>query len=149
MSPRFNHIALSVPSSLLDDAGRDEIVRFYDDLFGWNEMPTMTKPYQQLVLQAYTYEQFVFLIANDEPMTTARMDHFGMSVQTQDEYDTFHAKAVAAAEADDRVTFIDNGAETFGDFLTLHSFYIGHLLPMMIEVQYYDWADGITPDGGN
>lgn len=147
MSPRFNHVAMSLPASQLDDAGRDEIVAFYHDLFGWNEMPTMTRPGQQLVLQAYTYDQFVFLVAEDEPMQAPRMDHFGMAVESQDDFDALLGRATTAAADDDRVTLIHNDAETFGDYLTLHSFYVGFLLPMMVEVQYFDWTTE-PPRGG-
>ncbi len=147
MSPRFNHVAMSVPSSMLDDASRPEILRFHDDVFGWKEMPSMTKPGQQLVLQAYSWDQFVFLIAENEPMTCPRLDHFGMAVETKDEFDQFLARAQTFAAADDRVDLIGHEAEEFGDFLTLHNFYVRFLLPMMVEVQFYDWAEGISPEG--
>ena len=83
-SPRFNHVAMSVPSSLLDDDGRADILRFHEEVFGWKEMPTMTKPGERLVLQAYSWDQFVFLISEDEPMACPRLDHFGMAVDTQE-----------------------------------------------------------------
>jgi hypothetical protein len=143
-APRFNHVAMSVPSSTLDDAGRDEIVGFYRDVFGWEEMPTMTKPGERLVLQAYSYDQFVFLIAEDEPMSCPRMDHFGMSVDTLDELHEFHQRAKAIAATDDRVDLIDVDLDDFG-FLKLHSFYVRFLLPMMIEVQHWEWAEGAAP----
>ncbi len=145
MSPRFNHVAMSVPSSLLDDDSRAEILRFYDEVFGWTEMPTMTKPGEQLVLQAYDWDQFVFLIADDDPMQCPRLDHFGMAVDTKDELDGFLAKAEAFAATDDRVDIVGHEAEEFGDFLTLHNFYVRFLLPMMVEVQFYDWAEGLAP----
>lgn len=148
-TPRFNHVAMSVPSTLLDDAGRADILRFHDEVFGWKEMPTMTKPDERLVLQAYSWDQFVFLIAEDEPMQCPRLDHFGMSVSTKDEFDAFLDRAKAWAGTDDRVDLIDHEAEEFGDFLTLHNFYVRFLLPMMVEVQYYDWAEGVSPDGGS
>lgn len=149
MSPRFNHIALSVPSSLLDDVGRAELVRFYGDLFGWTEMPTMTKPGARLVLQAYRYDQFVFVVSEDEPMRAAAMDHFGLAVDTVAEFETFRDRARDSAARDERVRIIDNEPETFGDFLTLHSFYVGFLLPMLVEVQCYEWAEGVDPTGGD
>jgi hypothetical protein len=155
MSPRFNHVAMSVPADLLDRDSAAEIVQFHRDVFGWDEMPTMTIPRERLVLQAYTYEQFVFLIAEDEPMRCPRLDHFGMSVESKDELDRFLANARAAAAADDRVDLIDAEVEAFGDgsdgpdgpgyFLKLHNFYVSFLLPMMIEVQFYEWID----DAGN
>lgn len=146
-TPRLNHVAMSVPSTMLDDAGRADILRFFDQVFSWKEMPTMTKPDEQLVLQAYSWDQFVFLIADDEPMQCPRLDHFGMSVSTKDEFDTFLDRARTWAGEDERVDLIDHEAEEFGDFLTLHNFYVRFLLPMMVEVQYYDWAEGVMPDG--
>jgi hypothetical protein len=145
MSPRFNHVAMSVPSTLLDDDGRSEILHFYDEIFGWKEMPTMTEPGRRLIMQAYSYDQFVFLIADDEPMRCPRLDHFGMAVDTRDEFDAFFDRAEAFASTDDRVDLIEVEVEEFGDFLKLHNFYVRFLLPMMVEVQLYEWADGIDP----
>ncbi len=144
-SPRFNHVAMSVPSSLLDDEGRADILRFHDEVFEWKEMPTMTEPGRRLVLQAYRWDQFVFLIAEDDPMRCPRLDHFGMSVDSREQFDEFLDRARAVAAEDDRVELIDHEAEEFGDFLTLHNFYVRFLLPMMVEVQYYDWAEGLAP----
>jgi hypothetical protein len=148
VSPRFNHVAMSVPSSLLEDDGRADILRFHEEVFGWKEMPTMTEPGRQLVLQAYSWDQFVFLIAEDDPMRCPRLDHFGMSVASREESDEFLGRAETFAAKDDRVDLIGHEAEAFGDFLTLHNFYVRFLLPMMVEVQYYDWAEGISPEQG-
>ena len=62
-------------------------MRFYDEVFGWKELPTETVDRKKLVLSAYTYEQFVFLIADEPPMACPRLDHFGMSVDTEQELD--------------------------------------------------------------
>ena len=70
-TPRFNHVAMSLPADLLDEGNRADIVRFYDEVFGWKELPTMTEDRHRLVLSCYTYEQFVFLIAEETPMTCA------------------------------------------------------------------------------
>lgn len=142
--PRFNHVAMSVPSTLLDDDSRAAILRFYGDVFGWDEMPTMTKPGERLVLQAYSYDQFVFLIAEDEPMACPRMDHFGMSVDTMEEFETYLARAEKAAAEDDRVDLVPRDLDDFG-FLKLHSFYARFLLPMSVEVQHWEWAEGSAP----
>ena len=47
--PRFNHVAMTVPADLLDEAGRAAILEFYGDVFGWQEMPTMTVDRKRLV----------------------------------------------------------------------------------------------------
>ena len=143
--PQFNHVAMSVPSSLLDDAGRADLLRFHEEVFGWTEMPTMTEPGRRLVLQAYRWDQFVFLISEDDPMRCPRLDHFGMSVSTQEDFDTYLQRAEAFARKDDRVDLIGHEVEEFGDYLKLHNFYVRFLLPMMVEVQYYDWAEGLAP----
>ena len=62
--PRFNHVAMSVPSDLLDETGpRATSCRFYGDVFGFEELPTMTEDRRRLVFGCYSIEQFVFLIA--------------------------------------------------------------------------------------
>jgi hypothetical protein len=137
--PRFNHVAMSMPADALDERGRSEIVRFYGEVFGWEELPTMTEDRRRLVMSAYTYEQFVFLIAEDEPMQCPRLDHFGMSVGTREEFDDLYAKALAFRAGDDRVDVIEPNTDDY-EMLKLTSFYVRYLLPMMVEVQYWDWA---------
>jgi hypothetical protein len=130
---------MSMPADALDEGGRADIVRFYDEVFGWEELPTMTEDRQRLVMSAYTYEQFVFLIAEDEPMQCPRLDHFGMSVGTREEFDDLYQKARAFGEKDDRVDLIDPKTDDYEN-LKLTSFYVRFLLPMMVEVQYWDWT---------
>ena len=40
--PRFNHVAMSLPSDLLDEANRADLCRFYGEVFGFEELPTMS-----------------------------------------------------------------------------------------------------------
>ena len=40
--------------------------------------------------------------------------------------------------------FEDSEAEGHGDALTLHSFYVRYLLPMMIEIQFFDWDPAVA-----
>jgi len=142
--PRFNHVAMSVPADLLGPEGRAEILGFWGGVFGFQELPSETIDRQVMVLSAYDWEQFVFLIADDDPMACPRLDHFGMSVGSLDELQGFLAKAKAYAEKDDRVDIIDHKADVHGDALTLHSFYVRYLLPMMIEIQFFDWDPAVA-----
>lgn len=139
-SPRFNHVAMSVPADLLDETGRGEIVRFYDEVFGWKELPTMTEDRHRLVLSCYTYEQFVFLISEDDPMRCPRLDHYGMSVETEAELDEMLARAKAFRDHDDRVDIVDKNVDDHG-VLAITSFYVAYLLPMMVEVQWWDFKE--------
>lgn len=136
--PRFNHVAMSVPADLLGEEGRRDLVRFYDEVFGWKELPTETVDRKKLVLSAYTYEQFVFLIADDPPMACPRLDHFGMSVETEQELDDMLARAKAFHARDDRVDIVDKELTDHG-MLAITSFYVRYLLPMMVEIQWWDF----------
>lgn len=139
--PRLNHVAMSVPADLLDEANRAAIVDFYHRVFGWDELPTMTEDRRRLVLSAYTYEQFVFLIADDPPMSCPRLDHFGFSVGAEDELDDILARARAYRAGDDRVEIIDKKTDDHG-VLAITSIYVGFLLPMMVEVQWWEFKEG-------
>ena len=137
--PRFNHVAMSVPAELLDEQGRADLVAFYNEVFGFEELPTMTENRRRLVFGAYTIEQFVFLIAGDEPpMTCPRLDHYGFSVATEQELDDFLARARKFQEQDPRVDIIDKHVDDHG-MLAITSIYVGYLLPMMIEIQWWDF----------
>lgn len=135
-TPRFNHVAMSVPADLLDEDGRREIVSFYSEVFGWQELPTETVNREKLILSAYSYDQFVFLIAEETPMVAPRLDHFGMGVGSIEELDAFYERALAYREKDDRVDIIDKQVEQHPG-LDLTSFYVGYLLPLMVEVQHF------------
>ena len=137
--PRFNHVAMSVPADSLDADGRAALCAFYGDVFGFEEYPDLTEDRHRLVFRAHHHEQFMFLISEDDPMRAPRLDHFGMSVGTLEELETFHAKAKAYAEKDDRVDLIEQGVEDHGA-VKIHNFYVRFLLPMMIEIQHFQWA---------
>jgi hypothetical protein len=137
-------MGISVSADLLDEKGRRDIVSFYSEVFGWQELPTETVDRYKLVMSAYSFDQFVFLIANDEPMQAPRLDHFGMGVATEEELDGFYARALAYRERDDRVDVIDKET-VHHPGLDLTSFYVGYLLPMMVEVQYFNFLTPATP----
>ncbi|HZQ57563.1 MAG TPA: hypothetical protein VFA84_05995 [Acidimicrobiales bacterium] len=136
--PVFNHVAVSVPPDYLDEKGRREIVDFYSEVFGWEELDMLTLDRKRLVLGAYLLDQFVFIHADDEPMQAPKMDHFGMGVATEEELDTFLARAKAYQQRDPRVRIIDKHSDDYTR-LSLVSFYVGYLLPLMVEVQFYKY----------
>jgi len=145
--PRFNHVAMSLPSELLRAEGRADITRFYDEVFGWKELPMMTEDGRRLVLSCYTYEQFVFLISDDQPMVAPRLDHFGLSVATESELDEMLDRAKEFQKHDDRVDLIDKHVDDHG-VLAITSFYVKYLLPMMVEIQWWDFKDSaVAPSG--
>jgi hypothetical protein len=139
--PRFNHVALTVPADLLDEAGRSELLRFHEAVFGWTEMPTLTRDRELLVLRAWSNEQFVFLQASPEPMRTGSEEHFGLSVASVHELDAMYEQAAKLAGQDPRVELTPRKTEDF-QVLKLHSFYVRFRLPLRIEVQCFEWAPG-------
>ena len=143
--PRFNHVAMSVPADLLGEESRKELCDFYGEVFGWNELPTETVDRKKLVFGVHTIEQFVFLIADEPPMTCPRLDHYGLSVGTEEELDDVLAKAKAYRERDDRVDIVDKNTEDHG-MLAITSFYVAYLLPMMVEVQYWKFKQPAAAD---
>jgi hypothetical protein len=140
--PRFNHVGLSLPADALDDAGRKEIVDFFNDVFGWHEIDLLTLDRKRLVLQCYTVDQFVFIHADDEPLKGPRLDHFGIRVFTMDELDGMVARAKAWAERDERVDIIDKKADD-QSVVVITSFYVRFILPLMVEIQHWEWKDGV------
>jgi hypothetical protein len=136
--PRLNHVAMSLSPDLLDDAHRRLLVDFYADVFGFDELPMLTADRHRLVLQVHNIEQFLFLIAEDEPMRCPRLDHWGVSVGEESELDDILARAEAWRARDDRVEIIDKKVEDHG-VLAITSIYVRYLLPMMLEVQWWDY----------
>ena len=135
--PRFNHVAMSLAPDMLDDEHRKLLADFYAAVFGWHELPMLTEDRRRLVFQVHTVEQFVFLIADEPPMACPRLDHFGISVGAESELDDILARARAYKEHDDRVDIIDRKVEDHG-MIAITSIYVRYLLPMMVEVQWWD-----------
>jgi hypothetical protein len=143
--PRFNHVALTVPAELLDEKGREDLLRFHSAVFGWTEMPTMTRDRELLVLRCHSNEQFVYLHASNEPMSATGSEHFGLSVGTPAELDELYERARGQQSRDPRVELTERNIDDFR-VLKLHSFYVRYRLPLSIEVQCFEWAPGFGPD---
>jgi len=138
--PRLNHVALSVPADRLDADGRAALTAFYGDVFGFEEYLQLTEDRRRLVLRAHTNEQFVFLVADDQPMTAPRLDHFGLSVSSLAEFEEVARRAAAWREREpDAVELIEPSVEEYAGALRLHSFYVRYRLPLMVETQHFEY----------
>jgi hypothetical protein len=138
--PRLNHVAMSMAPDALGAEGRKEITTFYSDVFGWLEYDMLTQDRHRLVLRVHSDEQFVFLIAEDEPMLCPRLDHFGMSVGTLGEFEDLYDKVQAKAAADPDVDVVPREVEEYEGYLKLHNFYVRYKLPLMVEVQHFEYT---------
>jgi hypothetical protein len=128
-----------MPAELLDERNRIDICRFWSDVFGFEEMEVMTEDRQRLILSCVHWDQFIFLIANDQPMECPRMDHFGFSVGSLEELQGIQDRAAAYRTHDDRVDLIDLHVDD-QTVVKIHSVYVGYLLPMLCEVQWWEFA---------
>ena len=52
-------------------------------------------------------------------------------------------RAKAYRDTDDRVDIIDKGLDDY-DVVKIHNCYIGYLLPMMVEVQYFEVGEALA-----
>jgi hypothetical protein len=137
-TPRFNHVAMSLPADLLDQRSREEICRFWSEVFGFEEIESMTEDRRRLILSCVHWDQFIFLIAEDDPMRCPRMDHFGFAVGSMEELQGVRDRAAAFRAHDDRVDLIDLATDD-QKVVTIHSMYVRYLLPMMCEVQWWEF----------
>lgn len=138
-TPRMNHVAMSVPAELLDAGGRSDLCRFFAEVLGFEEMPTMTIDRKRMIMSCVHWDQFIFLIAEDEPMRCPPLDHYGFAVGTRQELEAARDRAVVFKKSDDRMHLDDISVDDQGP-IKIHSIYVGYLLPMRIELQYWEFV---------
>jgi hypothetical protein len=138
--PKFNHVAMSLSPEMLDEEHRKLRADFYGDVFGFYDLPMMTVDRKRQVFQVHEIEQFLFLIADDDGgvMECPRLDHFGLSVVEESELDDILARAKTWQARDDRVDIMDKKTDDHG-MLAITSIYVKYLLPMMLEIQWWDY----------
>ena len=138
-NPRFNHVAMSVPSELLTEGPRKDICGFFSDVLGFDEMPMMTIDGKRLILSCVHWDQFIFLISEDDPMRCPRMDHYGFAVNSLADLEGIQERASEFKKRDERLDLIDLHVDDQGP-VKIHSLYVKYLLPMMCEVQWWEFT---------
>jgi hypothetical protein len=139
--PRLNHVAITLEPAVLDDTGRNDILAFYGEVFGWTEGDNTMEDGDPLILYTGAFGQFIYLLPGEPAIVAPQMDHFGLEVATRDELVAITERAKIRAAEDSRVRVVDVHARTFpvaGTSYTLTSSYIGFLLPLMIELQHIE-----------
>ena len=139
-NPRFNHVAMSLPADLLSAENRTDVCRFFDEVLGFTEMEVMTEDRRRLIMSCVHWDQFIFLIAEEDPMKCPRMDHYGFAVGSLDELRGVRDRAEAFRKSDDRMELIDLHVDDQG-MVKIHSVYVTYLLPMTIEFQYWEFPE--------
>ena len=63
-------------------SSRADLCRFFDEVLGFNELEVMTEDRHRLIFGCVHWDQFIFLIAEDDPMRCPQMDHYGFAVDS-------------------------------------------------------------------
>jgi hypothetical protein len=146
MDIRINHVAMSIP---LDEATREDIHSFYNEVFGWTPYSPEGEMGNPLVMLMSDPRLFLFIVDEKEGMIAPPLDHFGIEVFDEDELDEMLGKAKTYQEKDSRVRILEKkverhtaDAEARPDLanttgVDLVNCYIGYLLPMMVEIQHF------------
>lgn len=145
MPLRFNHMELTLPRGALDRAARDEIGRFYGDLFGWSALEVPILGQQALLLRSdEETSQFILVAESRKPAEVPGYDHLGLLLDTRAEVDAALAKVRAWQQRDPRVQLKEYEDLEQGD-VTVHAFYVRYQLPIWLDVQCMEWKAGTAP----
>ena len=143
LTPRLNHVAISVDPALLDDAGRAELLDFFGDVFGWTEGDNTGESGNPLILYTGDVRPVrVPAARRPVPRSRRRLDHFGLQVATLAELEAIveRAKAVPASTTTGCRSSTSTRAPPTGpthDYVLTNA-YIGFVLPLMIELQHLE-----------
>ena len=141
-TPILNHLALTVPRSLVSDTPeRRSLLEFYETVFGWRAIDLMAIEGERVVLHLHQLTHFLYLVGGDTPTAGRSGDHFGIEVYQRDALTGVVDRAKAfRAERDPAVEIIDITCEEYGT-IRIHNAYVRYLLPLMVEVQYYEGVE--------
>jgi hypothetical protein len=145
-APILNHIALTVPRTLVSDTKeRRNLLDFYEGVFGWRAIDIMAIEGQRVVLHLHQLTHFLYLVAGDRPTAALPGDHFGIEVYERETLDGIVDRARAfKAERDPSVEVTDPAVEDYST-IRLHNVYLRYLLPLMVEVQFYEGIEVRMP----
>ena len=140
---RFNHMELSFERGTLTKEFRDEVDAFYCDVLGWTSLDTDVVG-QSCHLLWPDDGQFILLAEGDSPISSPGYDHLGLLVDTREEVDATLAECRRFQAKDERLR-IKEYEDLTGPAITVHAFYVKHLLPIWFDVQCMEWAAGEGP----
>ena len=141
-TPVLNHLALTVPRRLVSDTPqRRSMLDFYEGVFGWRAIDLMAIEGERVVLHLQQLTHFLYLVGGEEPTRCLAGDHFGIEVYERETLEDIVASARAfKAERDPAVEITDPAREDYGT-IRIHNTYIRYLLPLMVEVQFYEGVE--------
>lgn len=142
---RFNHMELTFGEGLLTDETRHEISTFYQEILGWTSMDVEVLGQKALLLAVdQEVSQFILVAESPKPIHSPGYDHLGVLLETRAEVDEVMAKCRAFQQRDERVR-IKEYPDLDQKVVVVRAFYVKYLLPIWLDVQCMEWADGCAP----
>jgi hypothetical protein len=140
---RFNHMELSFARGTLSQDFRDEVDAFCCGVLGWDALDADVVG-QSCHLLRPDDGQFILLAESDKPMSSPGYDHLGLLVDTRDEVDVLLEECRRFQDKDARLR-IKEYEDLVGPTVTVHAFYVKHLLPIWFDIQSMEWPAGKGP----
>jgi len=123
----LSHVAMSVPPEAFTDEWRKQVLDFYGEVFGWEELDSLRLPDRMTIAVG---AQYVNVRARDDAPTYNGYEHFGVLFSSADELRAVWT-ALNNHEAAIELPPINESADGF------LSFRFRHLLPLAVEPQYF------------
>ena len=140
---RFNHMELSFPVGTLTKEFRADVDTFYCGVLGWDALDTEVVG-QSCHLLLPDDGQFILLAESDKPLSSPGYDHLGLLMETRQEVDEVLDQCRRFQEKDDRLR-IKEYEDLVVPTLTVHAFYVKHLLPIWFDVQCLEKESATEP----
>jgi hypothetical protein len=164
---QMNHVALSMPPEEISGSRRKELLGFYEKVFNWSEYVEDEKFVEEFKaeLKALLGKDvpscpplvmltgsggFIFLYGIENAMKATPVDHFGFTVDSEDQLNEILDKAKEYKKNDGDVVIVDTAVTSYdideslldrmpGKQVDLINCYIGYRMPLAVELQYYRW----------
>ena len=141
---RFNHMELTLPEGALSEH-RDELRRFYGELFGFEDLDVPILGQMGLLLRSDPEtSQFILVTEQRKHLCSPGYDHLGFLYESRGEVDELLEKCRKWQERDPRVELKEYEDLVAGP-VTVHAFYVKYLLPIWFDVQAIESAPGSEP----
>lgn len=128
-SSGLSHVAMSVPVGALTDEYRTLLLDFFGGLLGWHEIESLRLPDRLTV--AIGSSSYINLRERPESTTFHDYEHFGVLVSSAEAFQQVWTD-LASGQLDVQLEPLTTNEDGEG------SFRFRYLLPMAVEVQYFE-----------
>jgi hypothetical protein len=125
---QLSHVAMSVPPGTLTDEWRKQVLDFYGELFGWNELDRFRQADRMTISVGSSY---INVRERDDAPAYSGYEHFGVLFSSPDALRAVWKKASEHAAAGITLEPLNDASDSYVSF-RLH-----YLLPLTIEAQFF------------